>query len=496
MLQHFTTNVKAVSVRKETLQGRSYTVVPMVMAKVGVLNGSNGALFYPEDELAKLPETWNTKPTVVYHPEINGKGASACLPLIMETQSIGMVMNTRFDSSTKKLLAEAWIDELQANKVDKRVMEAVSANKMMEVSTGLFTDNEEVAGEYEGKPYTAIARNYRPDHLAILPDQIGACSIDDGAGLLRLNSSSVVNGLSFDSIRTAVTKAIKTANPPSKDKDALYCGGPYVEELYKDFAIYSLDMGCPPCKLYRINYKMDGQTAVLDGQPEEVVRVTEYRTLDGSYVGNAAGPKATKEEKETVMTKNQMVDKLIADKIDGVTEEERAGLMGLSETVLSNMLKPATNAKPMPPKADDPDDEDEEDDEPAPPPKKGKKGTTNKAVPVPVAPVPLTPEQYIANAPAGVRDVLQDSLFVHNAEKDQLVATIIANEDNLFQDADLRTKPIGELRAIARLANRTVTANIQRPNYLGAAAGMPTSNSTASKQTPLGLPTMNFGSDK
>ena len=57
----------------------------------------------------------------------------------------------------------------------------------MEVSTGLFTENVQANGVFGGKAYHAIATNYRPDHLAILPDQIGACSIEDGAGLLRVN---------------------------------------------------------------------------------------------------------------------------------------------------------------------------------------------------------------------------------------------------------------------------------------------------------------------
>jgi hypothetical protein len=36
-----------------------------------------------------------------------------------------------------------------------------------------------------GRQYVGIARNHRPDHLAILPDLKGSCSIADGAGLCR-----------------------------------------------------------------------------------------------------------------------------------------------------------------------------------------------------------------------------------------------------------------------------------------------------------------------
>ena len=55
----------------------------------------------------------------------------------------------------------------------------------MELSTGLFTDNDETAGvSPKGRNYEAVARNHRPDHMAVLPDQVGACSINDGCGVL------------------------------------------------------------------------------------------------------------------------------------------------------------------------------------------------------------------------------------------------------------------------------------------------------------------------
>jgi hypothetical protein len=46
-------------------------------------------------------------------------------------------------------------------------------------------DVQKQVGTLNGMEYGRIARNLMPDHLAILPDKIGACSIADGAGLLR-----------------------------------------------------------------------------------------------------------------------------------------------------------------------------------------------------------------------------------------------------------------------------------------------------------------------
>ncbi len=184
-IQNLTFNYSSAGgTRREQLHGRDYIVAPMAMLTEGVHNGSGGPLYYPEKECRAAAQSWNMRPVVVYHPEINGQGVSACDPDILEKQQVGMVMNTVWDG---KLRAEAWLEEDRLSAVDNRILDALEQNKMMEVSTGLFTDNEPEAGTYQTKAYTHIARNHRPDHLAILPDRVGACSIADGAGLLQLN---------------------------------------------------------------------------------------------------------------------------------------------------------------------------------------------------------------------------------------------------------------------------------------------------------------------
>lgn len=185
--EHIILNIGGAKPTYQMLEGKRYMVVPMAMLTEGVHAGSNGPLYYPRDELSKTPVVWNHKPIVVYHPEENGKGVSACLPHVIESRKVGLVMNTRFDN---KLRAEAWLDEAKLKKVDQRVLNSIQKGEMVEVSTGLFTDNEKKDGEWGGEKYTHIARNYRPDHLAILPDRKGACSIADGAGLLQLNEEA------------------------------------------------------------------------------------------------------------------------------------------------------------------------------------------------------------------------------------------------------------------------------------------------------------------
>lgn len=181
----------APAVQHQTLNGKEHIVVPMVMITHGVHAGSNGPLYYPESELKKLPVVWNMKPVVVYHPQQNGQGVTATDPDVLAKQSVGVIMNTSWDADAGKLRAEAWLDRDRLQAVDSRILQALEANQIMEVSTGLFTENDYEPGEYNGKRYEFIARNYRPDHLAILPDKVGACSVADGAGLLQLNELSM-----------------------------------------------------------------------------------------------------------------------------------------------------------------------------------------------------------------------------------------------------------------------------------------------------------------
>ncbi len=198
-MEQITANLSG-KARRVTKNGRDYYVVPLSMLVPGVLNGSQGPLFYPLDEITKNYSAWNGMPIVVYHPMKDGKHVSARSPDVMEKQGIGTVFETNVAG---KLNAVGWIDIEKARRVDNRVIEAIEANRPIELSTGVGTDNEIApeGSEFNGVKYTHIARNYRPDHLAILPDQKGACSVVDGCGVLvnalgevLENSAAVLKG--------------------------------------------------------------------------------------------------------------------------------------------------------------------------------------------------------------------------------------------------------------------------------------------------------------
>lgn len=155
----------------------------------GVLSGSKGPLLYPADEVRKSPDDWNHIPIVVYHPMKDGKPASARSPSILSKYGVGFVFHSRTDSKGV-LKGEGWLDVEATRRVDKGVLDSVQLGKPIELSTGLFVDDEPapegaIFNDHRGqRKYVGIARNYKPDHLAILPSGKGACSLADGCGVL------------------------------------------------------------------------------------------------------------------------------------------------------------------------------------------------------------------------------------------------------------------------------------------------------------------------
>jgi hypothetical protein len=184
--------------RRETLNGIEYLIAPATMIVPGVLDGSQGPLLYDLDDIKKSAHLWNGIPVVVNHPKNN---VSARSPSILEKQGVGQVFNTEVNG---KLTTEVWFDVNKTRKVDSRILTALGSSTPIPLSTGLFTDIESSSGELNGQSYKAIARNYQPDHLAILLDDVGACSVKDGCGVL-INQGTQITA----ELVSAVTKSLK-----------------------------------------------------------------------------------------------------------------------------------------------------------------------------------------------------------------------------------------------------------------------------------------------
>lgn len=453
--QVFTSNFTADLTRKDTMEGKEYLVVPMVMMVEGVHQGSSGPLYYPDEELSKIPEIWNAKPVVVYHPEANGYSVSACSPEILTNRKIGVIMNTTYEDG--KLKAEAWLDMDRIDGVDDRILPAIENNEMMELSTGLFTDIQDTEGEWEGEEYEGIAINYRPDHLAVLPDKIGACSMADGGGFLRLNITDdktvidittmaddkgvkrflvdntefvvrgvarfIDNEMSFDDTRQLLYSKLEA----SADKNDY----PYILDVFDDYFIYESNGG-----LLKRNYTIKKGIVSFDGLPMAVKKEVNYVSVN---------------ERKVDMDKKKLVDSIIANEGTLWKEADKEVLMSMEESVLNKMIPVENEESAEEEAAEETAAEDET--------------VQNEQVQV-AEEKPVTLKEYIEKAPKEMQAVLTNGLRTYEAEKKRLINVIMANDASTFTEDQLKAKDADELNIISNLMGSNKVLNPEPVNAL------------------------------
>lgn len=317
-------------VSKKKHEGKDYLVVPVTMMVEGVHNGSHGPLLHEISELGKFPEAWNGIPVVIDHPEKDGVPVSANSPEVLEECSVGKIFNTKVVG--EKLRAEAWLDSEKLEKVSIDVFSALKELQPIEVSVGVFTDDEEDEGDWKNEHYTYVAKNHRPDHLAILPNAVGACSLADGCGI-RANKGkdkplqTYLSGSYLDK-ESQVRKMIEGWNT-----DKIYN---YFEDMNDMFFVYC-QSGNKENKIYRQEYRYEGGKVLLVEDPVEVQKKVDYVVTTNGMTRT----KFNNLKEEDTMPKNdcpkcvEKVNALIANK--HYEETDREWLSTLSETALDKV---------------------------------------------------------------------------------------------------------------------------------------------------------------
>lgn len=194
-------NARISRVRRDTLNGRDFLVVPFVSLVPGVLNGSQGGLYYPPDTVAADVGMFNNTPLTAGHPKDpdTGRAVSAREPRVLERYQLGHVFNDRVTDKGARA-GEAWFDvtmtKAKAPGVYNRLVAAFHGKAVpaIEVSTGIYTDSiPAVNGAVDDKnrPYHALVVAMRSDHLAVLEHERGACDVStDGCGIGVANATA------------------------------------------------------------------------------------------------------------------------------------------------------------------------------------------------------------------------------------------------------------------------------------------------------------------
>jgi hypothetical protein len=185
MKVHLTLNTVTAAIRQEFVGNNSYMVVPAVAATSPVMNG----IYYPPEVWEWSQNSWNGRPVTINHPEHKGDYVLANDPQTLHESALGNLFAATYENNSLK--GEMWLNEgsnAATNNADGiKIVTNFKAGKVLEVSTGLWVETVDEAGEIDGKEYVARAVNVWPDHLAILPNDIGACSVKDGCGAPRTN---------------------------------------------------------------------------------------------------------------------------------------------------------------------------------------------------------------------------------------------------------------------------------------------------------------------
>ena len=305
MIQVYLTQNGSYEIRTTQHQGKQYIIVPVIMMVEGVHHGSHGPLLHTKEELSKFPEAWNGRPVVINHPmDEEGNGVCANSPELSEVAKVGVLYNTFFDDTICGLRSEAWLDVNKLQEVSPVAYDYIKKKKSLDVSIGVFTDQLDTTGEWKGENYQGIATNYRPDHLALLPGESGACSWNDGCGI-RLNKNGKEGGenliLTFKDEKEVkqykdelLNKIISLSsnqgmldiiNQIRSKLDALdiYQEGNtkihILEEVYKDYFIYRISAQGKEDEYIKRSFTVNQEQVVFAEELINVVKKIEYKTI-------------------------------------------------------------------------------------------------------------------------------------------------------------------------------------------------------------------------
>lgn len=451
----FTAN--SYTAREVVLDGRNHLVVPVVMMVEGVHSGSHGPVLHKESELSKNTETWNGIPITITHPREDGNNISANSPEVLE-QSVGRIFHTIYNDG---LRAEAWIDEEKIDEISPEALSMLKHGSAMEVSVGVFSDAIITEGEWDGEIYGQIATNYRPDHLALLPDEEGACSNDDGCGV-RVNKKGVdmkellqtfeklsekgyvVSLINNEKGYRAIQEALQAKLQDLNTEDNYH----YVEEVFDNYIIYSNWGGAGGETLYRQDYEMDNESnIVFNGMRSEVRKEVEYVVMSKvrtKKVNTNSKKGGSNMSDSKALCCEAKVDALIANKRTHWQASDREWLLEQEESAIAKM-------SPMAPESTEQSAEEIQ---------------TNKDATITAYKEGLkTIDDYTALMPEEMKAQIDGGVKLYKEHREALVKGIMDNTaDGVWTKEALEAMPDSTLENVSK--------SIQTPaDYSGQAAG-------------------------
>jgi hypothetical protein len=290
--------VSAVNAANVTKDGSKYTIRDVCGATDDIVMNQR---LYPADQLAIGAPTLNGKPAPAGHPKnSSGQHISAANGEALATAWIGAYCtNVRHEGG--RTLTDVVVngDMARATPLGLTLVERLDAAiagtnaEPIHVSTGLNLAEVVAKGESRGKKYRCIATNIQYDHLAILLNETGAGTPEEGVGMF-VNAQGeqeeietvVVNAAPDDRrdeglLKTLLRKLLGNSNELSFDQiysgiQALLPESAWPREVFSNYFIWCDRDG----KLFKQDYSIssDGSIAFV-GQAVEVTRKVDYEPI-------------------------------------------------------------------------------------------------------------------------------------------------------------------------------------------------------------------------
>jgi hypothetical protein len=178
----------ASNITTETIDGKSHIVVRGITPVVDdiVMNRK----LYPAAEIEKAYNTLERNPMPLGHPKVDGKHVSARDVRAVNNYHVGAWLQN-VSHKDGKVTGDMYVDRQYAessekgkrliNRLDEMV--AGSNSEPIHISTGLLYSGIAANGESKGKKYNEIATNMMFDHVAVLLDEPGAGTPEEGVGI-------------------------------------------------------------------------------------------------------------------------------------------------------------------------------------------------------------------------------------------------------------------------------------------------------------------------
>ncbi|HBW7903919.1 TPA: DUF2213 domain-containing protein [Klebsiella pneumoniae] len=178
----------ASNITTETIDGKPHIVVRGITPVVDdiVMNRK----LYPAAEIEKAYNTLERNPMPLGHPKVDGKHVSARDVRAVNEYHVGAwLQNVSHEGG--KVMGDMYVNRQYAESSEKgkrlinRLDEMIDGtnSEPIHISTGLLYSGIAANGESKGKKYNEIATNMMFDHVAVLLDEPGAGTPEEGVGI-------------------------------------------------------------------------------------------------------------------------------------------------------------------------------------------------------------------------------------------------------------------------------------------------------------------------